>query len=196
MVSLRKNSDAKHRRGAMADSTVQRPATKLRPLGLLCVCAGALLLGACASGPDYVYRFEARRTAILRDGIAIAPPGAPRAVKAAIAAGNRIAGKPYKSGGGHRRVHDSGYDCSGAVSYVLGSARLLRSPMTSSGFRRYGRSGAGRWITVHATRGHVFIVVAGLRFDTGWTGTSGSGPRWTTRRRPAREFALRHPPGL
>ena len=71
------------------------------------------------------YRFEHGRTALLRDGVAYAPKRAPAAVIRAIAAGNRLQGKPYKWGGGHARPDDSGYDCSGTVSYVLREAGLL-----------------------------------------------------------------------
>jgi hypothetical protein len=154
----------------------------------------ALLLGGCAS-PQYVYRYERGRSAVLRDGIAHAPPGAPDEVHAAIAAGNRIAGSPYARGGGHRSTFDSAYDCSGATSYVLIAAGQLRSPTTSTAFRRYGRSGAGDWISVYARRGHVFLSVAGLRFDTGYH-SGPRGPRWTTRSRPAKGAVVRHPAGL
>ena len=154
----------------------------------------AVLVGGCAS-PYYSYRFVPGRTAMLRDGIAIAPPRAPEEVHAAIAAGNRIAGSPYARGGGHRSVFDSAYDCSGATSYVLIGAGKLRSPTTSTGFRRYGRAGAGDWITVYARRGHVFLSVAGLRFDTGYH-DGPRGPHWTTRPRPAPRAVLRHPAGL
>jgi len=67
--------------------------------------------------------------------------------------------------------------------------------MPSSGFRRYGEAGEGEWITLYAQKGHVFLVVAGLRFDTGWTGAP-EGPRWTTRPRPAKGALLRHPRAL
>jgi hypothetical protein len=154
----------------------------------------ALLLGGCAS-PPYVYRFVPGRTAILRDGIAHAPPDAPEEVHAAIAAGNRIAGSPYSRGGGHGRIFDGAYDCSGATSYVLIGAGKLRSPMPSTAFRKYGRSGAGDWITVYARRGHVFLTVAGLRFDTGYH-SGPRGPAWTTRSRPTKGATLRHPAGL
>jgi hypothetical protein len=154
------------------------------------------LLTSCSTPPPYQYRFVPGKSAILSDGVAVAPPRAPRAVHAAVAAGNRIAGSPYRYGGGHRRVIDSGYDCSGAVSSVLYQAGLLRGSLTSSGFRRYGQSGHGRWISVYARRDHTFLVIAGLRFDTGWNGRSGSGPRWTTRPRPTSGFVVRHPPGL
>jgi hypothetical protein len=159
-----------------------------------CLLLFALLLVGCAS-PEYVYRHVPGRTAILRDGIAYAPPDAPEEVHAAIAAGNRIAGSPYSRGGGHRKVFDGAYDCSGATSYVLIGAGKLRSPMPSTAFRKYGRSGEGDWITVWARRGHVFLTVAGLRFDTGYH-SGPRGPRWTTRSRPAPRATLRHPPGL
>ncbi len=165
--------------------------TALLPVLITC----CLVLAGCSTTPDYRYEFRPGRTAIVRDGVAIAPPSAPRYVHRAIAAGNRLVGKPYKRGGGHQRAEDTGYDCSGAVSYVLGSIGQLRSPLTSQGFKKYGRSGPGRWMTIYASNGHVFLVVAGLRFDTGWA-PGPPGPKWTTRSRPAREFQLRHPPGM
>ena len=154
----------------------------------------ALLLGGCAS-PSYTYRYVPGRTAILREGYAIAPPEAPPDVQAAIAAGNRIAGLPYARGGGHGSTFDSTYDCSGATSYVLIAAGKLGRPTTSTAFRHYGRSGEGEWITLYARRGHVFLSVAGLRFDTGYNDGS-HGPQWTTRSRPAPHAVLRHPAGL
>src|SRR5688572_27635934 len=105
----------------------------------------------------------------LRDnGKAIPPASAPRAVKRAIEAANDIDDKPYKYGGGHSSWRDSGYDCSGAVSYVLGpkGAGLIDSPMPSGSFTRWGSSGKGKWITTYANSGHMFVVIAGLRFDT------------------------------
>ncbi len=141
------------------------------------------------------YRFESGRTALLRDGIAYAPKKAPLAVKRAIAAGNRLQRKPYKWGGGHARHHDSGYDCSGTVSYVLREAGLLKGSMPSSGYFTYGKKGEGDWITVYIRRGHVFMTVAGLRLDTGW-GADRGGPRWHTRTRPGKGHVMRHPAGL
>ena len=91
----------------------------------------------------------------------------------------------------------AGFDCSGSASYVLRATGHLRGVMTSDEFRHYGESGAGRWVSVYARDGHVFLVVAGLRFDTGWTGGQGNtGPRWTTRSRPADGCVIRHPAGL
>jgi cell wall-associated NlpC family hydrolase len=125
---------------------------------------------------------------------AIAPAGAPAAVVGAIAAANRITSKPYRYGGGHGRFEDSGYDCSGAVSYVLHGAELLERTRDSSGFRRYGQPGKGSWITVYANGGHAYVVVAGLRFDT--SGSGEDGPRWRPEARSGSGYSVRHPAGL
>ncbi len=159
-----------------------------------------LLLAGCAGAPEpYVYRYVPGRTATVGDnGAALAPAQAPEAVRAAVAAGNRIAGLPYAYGGGHRAAAAvaDGYDCSGAASYVLAAAGALPGgTMASDEFRRYGSGGPGEWVSVYARRGHVFLVVAGLRFDTGWT-RQPRGPHWTTRSRTAEDCVLRHPPGL
>ena len=140
-------------------------------------------------------RFEHGGTALLKNGIAYAPRNAPLPVKRAIAAGNRLQGKPYKWGGGHARHNDSGYDCSGTVSYVLREAGLLRGSMPSSGYFRYGKKGEGRWITVYVRKGHVFLTVAGLRLDTGGPGAR-TGPRWKPETRQSRGHVMRHPRGL
>ncbi len=163
---------------------------------LLAILAAAALLTGCASTPPYVYHYVPGYTATLTaEGYAIVPPRAPAPVQAAVAAANGIAQAPYVYGGGHSDG-SGGYDCSGATSYVLRSAGLMRDSMPSEGFRDFGESGEGRWISVYARDGHVFLVVAGLRFDTGWTGHPNSGPRWTRRTRPADGCAIRHPPGL
>lgn len=141
------------------------------------------------------YRFEHGRTALLRNGIAYAPRNAPLAVKRALAAGNRLQGKPYKWGGGHARHNDSGYDCSGTVSYVLREAGLMRGSTTSNGFFKYGKKGEGRWITIYTRKGHVFVTVAGLRLDTGGPGRR-TGPRWKPETRQGLGHVMRHPPGL
>jgi hypothetical protein len=129
------------------------------------------------------------------DGLAMAPDSAPEEVKAAIAAANRIVGKPYKYGGGHGRWEDSGYDCSGAMSYALHGAGLLDRPLASGDFMSWGRSGSGTWITIYANGGHGFLVIAGLRFDTGWN-NAGKGPRWSEEMRPTDGYTVRHPTGL
>jgi hypothetical protein len=115
-------------------------------------------------------------------------------VRRVVAAADRIAGKPYRYGGGHARWEDSGYDCSGSVSYALHGAGLLSSPLTSGGFMRYGAPGPGRRITIYASPSHVYMVVDGRRFDT--TGRSESGSRWQASDRSSAGYVVRHPPGL
>jgi cell wall-associated NlpC family hydrolase len=127
---------------------------------------------------------------------AVAPANAPLAVKRVIAAANRIRTLPYVWGGGHGRWQDSGYDCSGSVSYALHGARMLTTPLTSGSFETWGEAGPGRWITVYANASHVYMVVAGLRFDTAGD-VSGTGPRWhpTTAAAASGRFVVRHPVG-
>jgi cell wall-associated NlpC family hydrolase len=125
-------------------------------------------------------------------GRAIAPSNAPRKVRKVIAAANRIRNKPYKWGGGHGRWNDSGYDCSGSVSYALHGGRLLGSPLDSGGFMHWARGGKGNWITVYSNPSHAFMVVAGLRFDTSMT--RGNGPGWSKNIHAERlkDFRKRH----
>ena len=127
-------------------------------------------------------------------GLAVAPASAPEEVKAIIAAGNKIAAKPYKYGGGHGRWRDSGYDCSGSVSYALHGAGLLDTPLDSTGFIGWGERGKGDWVTIYANAGHAYMTVAGLRFDTSSSKRSGS--RWSETTRSARGYRVRHPEGL
>ena len=111
-----------------------------------------------------------------------------------IRAANRIQSKPYKYGGGHARWNDTGYDCSGSVSYALHGGGLLSSPLTSGGFMNYGAPGKGRRITIYANPGHVYMVVDGRRFDT--SGREDTGSRWQDSRRSSAGYTVRHPPGL
>ena len=128
------------------------------------------------------------------DGMAVAPSSAPDEVKAIIAAGNEIATKPYKYGGGHGRWNDSGYDCSGSVSYVLHAAGLLSRARDSTGFMSYGDAGRGTWITIRTNPSHAYMIVASLRFDTSARARTGS--RWSEQMRSASGFRGRHPEGF
>jgi peptidoglycan hydrolase-like protein with peptidoglycan-binding domain len=120
--------------------------------------------------------------------------GLPVRVRRAIRAGNRIATKPYKWGGGHGRFNDSGYDCSGSVSYVLHAMGMLDTPLDSSGLMSYGAPGPGRWITIYANPGHTYMVIGKRRFDTSAKRIAGS--RWTSEMRSTAGYTVRHPPGL
>jgi hypothetical protein len=132
------------------------------------------------------------------DGRAVPPPAAPVEVRETIEAANRIADRPYVWGGGHRSWDSKGYDCSGAVGYALHGAGMLDYTMVSGQLEDWGEGGVGRWISVYANRHHVYMVVAGLRFDTRDGFTARTGPRWHTDfpRNPARFFTARHPAGL
>lgn len=130
--------------------------------------------------------------AIVYKGMAYAPKTAPKIVKTVIWTGNKIRNLPYVWGGGHGSWIASGYDCSGSVSYALHGAGLLKTTMTSGDLASWGKSGAGKWITIYANGGHVYMHVAGVRFDT-----SGANPsRWQSDLRPSSAYALRHPINL
>lgn len=150
----------------------------------------------CTSLPPDGTRTSATCGASLDGGRAIAPPSAPAAVKQVIAAANHINGRPYVWGGGHVSWLTRGYDCSGAVGYALHGAGLLDVTMVSGQLASWGDSGVGRWITVYANPQHVFMVVAGLRFDTRDDRPGVSGPRWHMASVDPHGFIARHPAGL
>jgi opacity protein-like surface antigen len=169
------------------------------PKFLLCI----VVVTACASAvsantfPDSGPTVPGS-TARLRGKVAAAPQNAPSNVKRAIWAANELHAKPYRYGGGHRSFDDSGYDCSGTVSYALAGAGVLKSPLSSSDFRNFGQSGRGKWITIYARNGHTFAVIAGLRLDTTpyITGREKWAPGWQPTFRAPTGFNARHPNGL
>jgi cell wall-associated NlpC family hydrolase len=141
----------------------------------------------------------AGRTAMIRrNGLAAIPKGAPARVRAIVSAANTIIGKPYKWGGGHGRLFDSGYDCSGSVSYALIRAGLLGYPMVSGSLAHWGLKGIGKYVTIYANKSHVYMEVAGLRLDTSSVGDRGgkSGVRWRPPIGKRFGFAVRHVSGL
>jgi peptidoglycan hydrolase-like protein with peptidoglycan-binding domain len=149
---------------------------------------------AAAGSGDEPTEMPSEKAYIGSDGLAVAPASAPAEVSSIIEAGNAIATKPYKYGGGHGRWNDSGYDCSGSVSYVLHAAGLLNRALDSSGFMSWGEAGRGTWITIRSNPDHAYMIVAGLRFDT--SARSRTGTRWSEQMRSARGFRGRHPDGL
>jgi len=132
--------------------------------------------------------------AIDTGGMVQPPPGAPAAVREMIAAGNAIATLPYIWGGGHASFQAAGYDCSGSVSYVLAAAGLLSAPEVSGDFESYGDPGPGQWVTIYATSGHVWMTIAGWRFDT--VALAEDGTRWSQGGGEFGGYVERHPPGL
>jgi hypothetical protein len=112
-----------------------------------------------------------------------------------IAAANHIRTTPYIWGGGHLSWAAKGYDCSGSVSYALHGGKLLEAPLVSGSFASWGEAGAGKWITIYANKAHVYMVVAGLRFDTGGDVSGETGPRWHAEPPYPQGFIVRHPVG-
>jgi hypothetical protein len=158
--------------------------------------------GARFSDPAPIVAAGAKAT-LLPDGSAAAPADAPPEVQSAIFAANKLLDKPYKYGGGHAKVEDSGYDCSGTVSYALRGAGLLTgNPLDSGSFMSWGKRGKGKWFTIYTNPGHAFVIIAGLRLDTGMRDNTvpgqipGRGPRWAKAKRSTRGFTARHPDGF
>jgi cell wall-associated NlpC family hydrolase len=159
-------------------------------------CAPGKLAGVPLTSGD--------RARLLPNGLAAAPADAPLEVKEIIAAGNQIVGKPYVYGGGHGVPLGevaAAYDCSSSVEHLLYGARLL--PVTydaaSGTLESFGQPGPGRWVTLYANADHVFMYVAGLRWDThdaAGPGDGNGGIGWHPLIRSSAGFLSRHPVGL
>jgi hypothetical protein len=159
-------------------------------------CAPGMLAGVALT--------PGQRARLIANGLAAAPQDAPLAVKEIIAAGNQIVGKPYVYGGAHGlplSVLAPAYDCSSSVEHLLYGAGLL--PVTygaaSSQLESFGQPGPGQWVTLYADADHVFMYVAGLRWDThdaAGPGDGGGGIGWHPLVRSSAGFIARHPLGL
>ncbi len=144
------------------------------------------------------------RARLLATGGAAAPASAPAAVKGIIAAGNQIVARPYVYGGGHGIPLDEiapSYDCSSSVEHLLWGGGLLPVDYDgdSSALESFGAPGPGRWVTIYASPDHVFMYVAGLRWDTHDAAGSGDGSAgigWHPLVREDAGFVVRHPVGL
>ena len=137
-------------------------------------------------------------TAEIVHGLAAAPENGPAVVQHIIWAANRIIGRPYVFGGGHQSFLSRGYDCSGTVSFALHGGSLLHSPLDSSQFMSWGKSGQGRWMTILTNPGHAYLDIAGLRLDTSAADDPNNqqGPRWRPLRPANAGYVIRHPAGL
>ncbi|MBV8219983.1 MAG: hypothetical protein JO325_16075, partial [Solirubrobacterales bacterium] len=161
--------------------------------------------GACAPGVlEGTPITTGHRAQLLPNGLAAAPADAPPAVRQIIAAGNQIVGKPYGYGGGHGLALSTiapSYDCSSSVEHLLYGGGLLPVDYDapSGTLESFGRPGPGEWVTLYASADHVFMYVAGLRWDThnaagADDGSSGIG--WHPLIRSDAGFVARHPVGL
>jgi hypothetical protein len=182
--------------GASAvDASVALPAEGVVPSGVCGAPTVGSLPAPVTSGP---------RAQLLSDGSAAAPASAPAVVRGMIAAGNQIVGKPYQYGGGHGIPLDQiapTYDCSSSVAHLLYGGGLVGVDFDadSSALMSWGEPGPGRWVTIYASPEHVFMYVAGLRWDTHdaagpGDGTTGIG--WHPLVREDDGFVARHPAGL
>jgi cell wall-associated NlpC family hydrolase len=196
--------------------TTAASAATPRSGGLTTVPAAAPATAAPAAAPGTVAIPAGMRTTdgvqakrykgVTADGstayFARVPLKAPAQVQTAIIAANKIVGKPYKWGGGHARIEDTGYDCSGTVSYALIAAGLLESPLSSYEFDdawTAGQAGGGQWISVYGNDSHAWAVIAGLRLDTSTAKDPSGirGPQWRpANRTDADDFVVTHPAGL
>jgi len=143
---------------------------------------------------------KAKKAKLKANGKATIPAGAPKRVRRAIRAANRIVGKPYGAPSWRKNGTSPRYDCSAAVSYVLGKkgAKLLKNPTWSGPLMKWGKKGKGKWITVYSNHGHAYVMIAGLRFESRG---SGDGPRWRKGGASKRDwsgvrYAIRKKPGF
>jgi cell wall-associated NlpC family hydrolase len=136
-------------------------------------------------------------TAEIVHGLA-APENAPAVVQEIIWTANRIIGRPYVFGGGHQSFISRGYDCSGTVSFALHGGHLLKAPLASGQFERWGMRGQGLWMTILTNAGHAYLDIAGLRLDTSTENDPSNlqGPRWRPLRPYNTGFIARHPAEL
>jgi len=123
------------------------------------------------------------------------PTNVPEPIQRVIAGANAIADFPYVFGGGHASFVDNAYDCSGSVSYALAAAGLLSAPETSGELESWGAPGPGRYMTIEAAAGHVYMYVDGVMYNTaGRSGVYAS--RWQVQGTDNTGFVARHWPGL
>lgn len=128
-------------------------------------------------------------------GAAASPLSGAPAMQAMITKANEIASHnyPYQWGGGHNTLGVGPYDCSGAVSAVLGAGGFLQTPMTSGAFMNWGLPGPGA-ADIFAQTGHVFMSLNGRQFGTSGS-NPGGGANWFSGHGTS-GFVERHVPGL
>jgi cell wall-associated NlpC family hydrolase len=111
---------------------------------------------------------------------------APVAVQTMLQKAQSLVGRPYVWGGGHSTSdwqNAAGYDCSGFVSAVLGSAGVVASPQTTQTLPSQPglAAGPGQYVTIYDRdtsadpgQDHVIIDINGTWFESG--GNSADNP--------------------
>lgn len=133
-----------------------------------------------------------------------------QALARGLAEATKISGKyPYSWAGGHSKLGvpggqeengGPGFDCSGAVSAVLGAMGLITAPMDSTALMSFGEPGAGKGTCViYANTVHTFMKIGGLWFGTGNEAKNGKntgGPAFGNHDPDTSGFVVRHPKGF
>lgn len=106
---------------------------------------------------------------------------------------------PYVWGGGHGSIESAppGLDCSGAVSWVLNKAGILKTPLTSGSMGEVLKPGPGA-VTVFYNAGHTFMKIGNEYWGTsvGDSGAGGLGPHPAPSASYLAQYNVGHVPGL
>ncbi len=106
---------------------------------------------------------------------------------------------PYVWGGGHGSIEQapSGLDCSGAVSWVLNKAGILKTPLTSGSMGEVLKPGPGA-VTVFYNGEHTFMKIGNEYWGTsvGDSGAGGLGPHPAPSASYLAQYNVGHVPGL
>lgn len=106
---------------------------------------------------------------------------------------------PYVWGGGHGSIESapSGLDCSGAVSWVLNKAGILKTPLTSGSMGEVLKPGPGA-VTVFYNAEHTFMKIGNEYWGTsvGDSGAGGLGPHPAPSVDYLAQYNVGHVPGL
>jgi len=147
---------------------------------------------------------KARKLGLNVSGASKVGPAPKRVVtryKAARVAMKEIEGTPYVYGAGHGAIEDnpSALDCSGAVSYVLAKAGVLKAPLTSGAMGEVLKPGPGA-ITVFYNADHTFLYDAVKKefwgTSVGDSGAGGLGPHPRPSDAYLAGYNVGHVPGL
>jgi cell wall-associated NlpC family hydrolase len=106
---------------------------------------------------------------------------------------------PYVWGGGHGSIESAptGLDCSGAVSWVLSKAGILKTPLTSGSMGEVLKPGPGA-VTVFYNGEHTFMKIGNEYWGTsvGDSGKGGLGPHDAPSASYLAQYNVGHVPGL